>query len=215
MLPRGELMMTVHVIHKFAKVKEGSIVVDACNNNPDGEYADINPFLVGPCELYDNMASMTVENGWQYSKVYLEHCDFLSGTETGTGRTATVVSDRYWKWARAGWNNPVSVRYPMGKGRVPLFSLWKGEALDYIQARRKIYGPLFIKAVQNTDSFNRLRELASVSDVYIRDWDGWNMAKYGMSSLTDVLNCRTRKMGHAFFLKAVLDDDPVLELLDL
>jgi hypothetical protein len=209
--------MNVVVVHKFTKLAKDAIVIDACDNNPNGEFAGINPFLVGPCPLYDGLVSMTMENGWQYTKVYSEYAQFFSGTDPKTGNDRTIVlpSEQYWVWANRGWTNPISVRYPMGKGRAPLFCLWKGEHLGYVDSRKKIYGPLFVKAVRNTTSYARLEELAkSHPTIYIRDWDGWNMQKHKMSDLSDVLNCTTRKMGHAFFLKAMLENDKILDLLD-
>jgi len=40
----------------------------------------------------------TMENAWQYSKVYSEHAD-----EVGN------PTQKYWDWAKAGWENPKAV----------------------------------------------------------------------------------------------------------
>lgn len=146
-----------------------------------------------------------MENAWQYSKVYPEHAD-VNGKPTKA----------YWDWAIAGWNQEHSVRFPMGKGRVPLGCWWKGKMLGYIESRKTIYGPLFIKAAQNTESFKALQTLHdNCKQLYIRDWDGWDMSKHGMTSLTQVINNPKRKMGHGFFLKAMLENDSVLKLLEI
>lgn len=71
-----------------------------------------------------------MENAWQYAKVYKQH------THNGA-----PTSD-YWDWARAGWSNPSAVRFPMGRGAKPEYSLWDGQRLGYIEARKKIYAPL-------------------------------------------------------------------------
>jgi hypothetical protein len=200
-------MSKVTVIHKFTKVpaSQGVVVIDACINTPGGEWAGINPFLIGPCAMYDGHTAMVMENAWQYSKVYKEHAD-QHGNPT----------DRYWQWARAGWANPTSVRYPMGRGRAPLYCLWEGDRLGYVESRKRIYGPLFVRAAQQTESYARLREIHEECEhLYIRDWDGWNMQRHGMTSLTQIINQTRRKMGHGFFLKAMLDNDPVLDVCDM
>lgn len=74
---------------------------------------------------------MNMENAWQYAKVYKRH----------TSSLGNPTSD-YWVWARQGWSSRIANRYPMGKGSKPEYSLWNGEKLGYIDARRKIYAPL-------------------------------------------------------------------------
>jgi hypothetical protein len=73
-----------------------------------------------------------MENAWQYAKVYSCHTNPNSGAPT----------QEYWKWAREGWNNPSPVRFPMGRGAKPEYSLWDSQRLGYIEARKKIYAPL-------------------------------------------------------------------------
>ena len=76
--------------------------------------------LLGPVPLYSEMWSQNMENAWQYAKVYAQY---------------EFDMNAYWAWAQAGWNNPWAVRYPMGKGARPAYSLWAGDRLDYIAAR--------------------------------------------------------------------------------
>jgi len=146
-----------------------------------------------------------MENAWQFAKVYAVHLD-----------RDDQPTDAYWEWAQAGWANQRAERYPMGKGAVPRYSLWDGEHLDYIEARKKIYGPLYIQAVQRTAGWQHLLELyESSTELYLRDWDGWSMERHNMATLTDVLNNPFRKMGHAFVLKMLLESDPALGQLEL
>jgi hypothetical protein len=65
--------------------------------------------------------------------------------------------------------------------------------------------------VQRTDSYWALAELvAGGRDVTLLDYDGYDRQLTGMS-LTDMLNDLKKKMGHAFVLKALLMNDPVLQ----
>jgi len=207
----------VTVCHKWYSVpnqhQRGTVVIDATSSG--GWTADLSPFLIGPCRLYDTMTpehempfrieSLNMENLWQYAKVYQVHAD-----ENGN------PTQEYWAWAREGWANPRAVRYPMGKGARPLYSLWKGKKLGYIDARKQIYGPCYAEAVQRTEGWDELVRLYNESDhLFIRDWDGWLMDRHGCDTLSDVLNKTDRIMGHAFVLKMLLENDPALEQMEM
>jgi hypothetical protein len=165
----------------------------------------LSPFLLGPCALYDGYHSRTMENAWQYSKVYEEHIDPRS----------KEILPTYWHWARAGWLNPEAVRYPKGKGRAPEFSLWKNRRLKYIAARKAIYAPLYIKAVRETDAYKSLRTMYEHGHrLILLDYDAYDHIAEKMT-LNDVLNNPARKMGHAFVLAMLLQSDPCLDTLEL
>lgn len=165
--------------------------------------AGLSPFLIGPCKLYGRYRSLNMENGWQYSKVYKEHCD--SRGPTGD----------YFSWAIGGWAMSRANRYPMGKGRKPEYSWWDGRKLDYVAARKAIYGPLYAEAVQQTMAWERLQELYKAHDVLILlDYDAYDHRGLGMT-LTDVLNNPKKKMGHAFVLSMLLTRDKALKQMEL
>ena len=108
----------------------------------------------------------------------------------------------------------------MGKGAIPLYSYWDGEHLNYIQARKRIYGPLYANAVLGTSAWNQLYQtylsnstalMHAVThyqtiETVLRDYDGYNTD----DSLTTVLNNPYKKMGHAFVLKMLLTKDEAL-----
>ena len=201
----------VTVVHKWGKVidqdQSGVVVVDATSSS--GLSSDLSPFLIGPCKLYTvqgvELEAQNVENAWQFGKLYAHHAD-----ENGD------PTEAYWMWALTGFADKKAHRYPMGKGAVPLCSFWDGEKLSYIEARKKIYGPLYAEAVMKTAGWKMLVDsYNSVERLYIRDWDGWDMPKHGMNNLTEVLNNPRKKMGHAFVLKMLLENDPALEQMSL
>ncbi len=177
------------------------VVVNVCSNGHGWE-RDLSPFILGPCPLYAGHVSATMENGWQYTKVYRQHLD-----EEGH------PSPAYWEWAQEGWDNPRAVRYPMGRGARPEYSLWDGEKLDYISARKRIYGPVYRDAVQQTGGFAQLVGLYNNHDVIaLRDFDGYDHVARAQS-LTQVLNNPVKKMGHAFVLAMLLTQDAALQQL--
>lgn len=154
----------------------------------------LSPFFCGPVKLYGGYIAKNVENAWQFSKVYKVHIG-QDGDPT----------DEYFEWAKRGWNDNRAHRYPMGKGAKPEYSWWDGERLGYIEARKKIYVPLYARAVGKTEAYRKLRDLCKDEEnIYLWDFDGYDHDKLGMTMM-DVLDNPTRPMGHAFVLKRMLD----------
>lgn len=189
--------MPIKIIGPKNKVKipEDAIFINTTSHSKNWTRA-FSPFLLGPCELYGGLKSHNVENAWQFCKVYKEHID-----ENGN------PTEGYWKWAQEGWSSKRGIRYPMGKGAKPEYSFWDGYKLNYIEARKIIYVPLYYKAVKDTDAYKKLKELYKEGKLlYLWDFDGYDNEELGMS-LIDVLNCPDKTMGHAFVLARMLELD--------
>lgn len=190
----------VKVLSMYQTAPEGCVVVNCCTNSSSSIWQGLSPFIIGPCKLYADFESKNVENGWQFSKTYDIH----------VGQDG-LPTHEYFQWAQDGWNNPRGIRYPMGKGAKPAYSWWNGEKLGYIEARRKIYIPLYAKAVLKTDSWYMLKNLYEKEEqIALRDFDGYDHDELGWS-LTQVLNEPKKKCGHAFVLKMLLTKDEVLK----
>ncbi len=106
----------------------------------------------------------------------------------------------------------------MGKGKKPLYSWWDGKRYTYVEARKKIYVPLYARAVVNTNGFRYIQEMVEDKTdkrtLYLRDYDAYRHEEKGMT-LTDVLNCDTKKCGHAFVLMILLTRDEAILQCDL
>lgn len=195
-MPAEVLVLPIHKPAMYKDLKGLRVSTVAKNSG-------LSPFVIGPCRLWGGNISHNMENAWQYSKVYHEH---MNGDR---------IALRWIVWARMGWLNRRAVRYPMGKGAVPCFSFWEGQRLGYIEARKRIYGPLYVEAVETHLEFLALREAyRQEKRIILLDYDAYNHKKLGMS-LSDVLNCPERKMGHAFVLAMLLQQDPALEQMKL
>ncbi len=186
----------VRVINYRARVPAGGVVVNTTSRSAEEWSRGLSPFFLGPIELYNGYVAKTLEGAWQFSKAYQQH----------TSRDGSPTA-AYWEWARAGWDNDKSVRYPMGRGAVPKYSLWDGEHLGYIEARKQIYCQLYSAAVEETPAWDTLVELHAQCKLdgtllYLRDFDGY--AAY--DNYATVLNDPRKKMGHAFVLAMMLDD---------
>ena len=181
----------IRALFKFAKLPElidgqKRIVIDTTSNS--GDFRELSPFVLNapPAKNFENL--------WQFSKVYKKFIMPIDGYPDASG----------YKWRDIGYANPRAVRYPMGKGAIPEYSLWNGEKLGYIEARKRIYAPEYAKNVEKTDSFKRLYELYSSGvNIILLDYDAYDHDALGMS-LIDVINNPKRKMGHAFVLIMML-----------
>jgi hypothetical protein len=191
----------IRIAKMSEKIKEqdGQVIVNATSRAETIWEKSLSPFYLGPVDLYSNFSAKNVENAWEFAKIYKCHID-----ENGN------PNQKYWDWAKKGWDSTRAHRYPMGRGAIPEYSYWNWKKLSYVEARKKIYGPLYMKAVQGTEGYKRLEGIRDNEKVLVlRDFDGYNHDNVKMS-LTDVLNCNTRKMGHAFFLKILLTNDEAL-----
>lgn len=174
---------------------------DAINvTSRSAEGRGLSPFLLGPVKLYGDYTAKNVENGWQFSKVYEHHIK-----EDGEPHEA------YFQWATKGWSSLKAFRYPMGKGVYPAYSYWDGQKLTYVEARKKIYAPLYAGAVEHTDAFKKLKETYErEKEIWLWDFDGYDHLALNMT-YTDVMNCDARKMGHCFVLGMLLQNERVWE----
>lgn len=200
--------MSVKVISLFEKETDpNGIYVNTTSRAETDWQTDLSPFYLGPCELYGGFRAMKMENAWQYSKVYPE---FVG--EDGK------PTEAYYEWANEGWSNSRAVRYPMGKGKKPLYSVWADptKTYPYVEARKAIYIPLYARAVIKTKGFQVLldtyNDICSLKQgtLYLKDYDAYRHEEKGLT-LTDVVNNPNKKCGHAFVLMMLLTQDPILK----
>jgi len=150
----------------------------------------LSPFFLKPVDI----DATSVENVWQYSKVYKEHLNKKG--EPGK---------KYFEWRDAGFKNWRAVRYPMGKGAIPEYSLWEGEKLGYIDARKKIYIPVYSAAVLRSEAYKKLYELyKEVKHICLWDFDGYDYYNL-MIPLEKTIEITSRSMGHAFVIALLLE----------
>lgn len=186
-------MLFVESYKNRDRLPKDSIIIDTTSRSSNWTRG-LSPFVINGGKLYDNYYSKNVENLWQGAKVYKQF--------DNNG----VPTDDYFIWANKIWKSNYAYRYPMGKGAVALYSWWDGEKLTYVEARKKIYVPIYSRGVIETDAFRKLVELYKTTDkdIYLIDFDGYNHIKMN-KSLIDVLNDPKMKMGHAFVIFNLLN----------
>lgn len=172
---------------------EDSIVIDTTSRSNNWTKG-LSPFILPGGHLYGKYYAKNVENAWQASKVYLDFVDVNGDPKS-----------EYFEWAEKIWNSNYAYRYPMGKGAVPEYSWWDGEKLSYVEARKKIYIPIYQRNIIQSPAFRRLFELYKIEerDIYLIDFDGYNHVKLN-KSIDEVINDPKEKMGHAFVIYNLL-----------
>lgn len=189
--------MTIKIIGPLSggKIREGDGIINTTSRS-SGWSRGLSPFFIGPVKLYSVAPckeALKVENAWQYSKVYKQHDN---GWPTSF----------YFDWAKKGFENSIAVRYPMGKGAVPEYFYWNEEKLTYIEARRKIYIPLYKEAVSKTEAYKELKRIyKSRGEITLFCYDGYDHREFGFS-WEDVINHPKLSMGHGFVLAMMLED---------
>lgn len=184
--PKG----TIHVYHNRAKPPADAIVIDCTSWSKEPWSRAFSPFYLGPVEVtpYDEtLVSQNMENAWQFSKVF-------SGYED---------KEKYLEWAKKGFDSKKAIRYPIARGTHSLYHVHKGEKLNKVEARKKIYCPLYAYCVEKyaKDALDKLRDLyLEGKNIALLDFDGYS--KY--TSLKEVLNDPNKKMGQAFVLAMII-----------
>jgi hypothetical protein len=203
----GFMPATIRIVNMREKNLKGEVV--NTTSKAKGKWqTDLSPFELGPCDLYSHNGKMitarNMENAWQYAKVYKSFTNSSGDPDAA-----------YWGWAMAGWADPKPRRYPIKRGARPEYSWWEGERLGYIDARKRIYAPLFAEAVQKTAGWKHLETLYKTKSlITLRDYDGYDYTAMGRT-LTQVLNDPRKIMGHAFVLAMLLLEDVALEEIAL
>lgn len=184
-------MPTIHILNKFdTNPFPNAVEIDTTSK---GSFKDLSPFYLGPIITPDCCRCEIFENLWQYSKLYPEHA--LNDAPTTD----------FYCWRAKGFALTRANRYPMGKGAKPLYSVWLGQRLNYIDARLKIYIPYYVDLVRRTQSYALLYKWfhEEKRDLVLRDFDGYDYDAQGMT-LRDVTFYTRKSMGHAFVLAMML-----------
>ena len=169
----------------------------------------LSPFTLGPVYVWPGQTgvpSRNVENAWQFSKVY-------DGQADPDGNPTAV----HILWALRGWRNPEAVRYPKGRGAIPLYAAYRDARLGYIPSRLYIYVPSYVEGLATSPegraSFKRLRAeydaaQAAGGTLALFDFDGYGHVAAGLDFAGTLLNAR-KKGAHTFVLAALLEDQLV------
>jgi len=127
---------------------------------------------LGPYVLKDEKGRI-MENIWQFSKVYARVPEstqrysrwdnsivWQHPSEQHVSNNGELLPE-YFEWRKKGMNNQYPVRYPVGfshRGEC-LYAFWNNQKLDYVEARCKIYFPIYRKLVIEQEKYSKLKKL--------------------------------------------------------
>lgn len=193
---------------------------------------------LSPYVLKDEQGHL-LENVWQFSKVYRSveaqraslsryHPQVIvweHPAEKHFDAATDKPTHEYWEWRNKGLCNPFAVRYPNGfHGRKKcLFSIWEGERLDYIAARKRIYCGEYARLAPATEAFQTLHDMVQRGQsLQIVEVDGPDpslkyppydqISRENPSMLMTEETCRLlinderKPFGHGFVIAALLLD---------
>jgi hypothetical protein len=169
---------------------------------PSTAYGPLSPY-----SLKDENGCI-MENIWQFSKVYskvpacIQRYSRYNQMIIWNHPTEIHINDngaltlRYFMWRAKGMFNKYAVRYPVGYNKAVRssckfsYNTDPNNKLNYIQARKRIYLPLYNKLVQNHSLFKHLKMLlTSGKNLLIVEVDGpreesieYYKEKYGVES---------------------------------
>ena len=174
---------------------------------------------IGPYCL-KNEQGQILENVWQFSKIYEKvpysrRCksryDFTVIWEhpAETHMINGFPTPEYWNWRNKGMNAQEAIRYPVGFNhrKECLACLWetepgKWEYLNYLEARKKIYWPIYRDSVKKHQEFYKLKQmLQEGKNLLIIEVDG----PKNNSDITNCINNDTVLINKDI-LKIVLND---------
>jgi hypothetical protein len=171
--------------------EEKNLLTDVSRNSTSWTRL-LSPEHLGPVNLYACYKAATVENGYQYTKVFNENIGALG-----------LPTKEYIDWAEKGWKSTKVDE--ILKEKEPLFYYWHGKKYNKLDARRFIFIPLYTQVVMQDDSaLERLKRQYYKKDkkIVLYDDSGYDSDALGMS-YQDVIKSE-RPFSHAFILAWLL-----------
>ena len=190
------------VLNPSEEAPRGAVEIDVTSRSETWSRG-LSPFILPGGKTWTGDWAENVENLWQYSKVYQCHVDKDKNP-----------NEEWFQWSKEGWANTRAMRYPMGKGAIPLYSYWDGKKYGYLEAKEKLYTKMYFRSVKNTLEFEKLKTLYKDCkdnnvDLVLRDFDAYNHVNSHFT-FQQVMKHTKRKFGHgfvlAFMLAGILDE---------
>lgn len=134
------------------------------------KYGDLGPYCL------KNDKEQIMENVWQFSKVYENVPDVCKAQNDGTiiwkypaeiHISNNEITPEYFNWREKGMNNKYYIRYPVGREHRHKckFAIKENNIeekqirLNYIEARKELYFPLYTELVEKQKKYKELKTL--------------------------------------------------------
>ena len=179
--------------------KDGFERINVCSS-AQGWSKAFSPFVLGPIEVptgtgTKRLIARKFENLWQQSKVY--------PSEVGQNGEPT---DAFFARRNKAWDSSQGMRYVKIKGKSMKgqrfeYIWWQGKHLSYLEGRREIYMRYYVKEVQKTGAWEKLKKMHdSGENLLIVGFDGRDFG----DSLEQAFKDETKPFGHELVLCGML-----------
>lgn len=170
------------------------IDVDVTSHSKDKLGRQFSPFVLGDVCVESGLWASSVENAWQYSKVFPEHTD-LDGNPT----------DAWFAWRQEGLERDHPVHSPMGKGAQHLYWYHNGKKLNAREAREKLFKPWYMELAKNTDAWDWLVDKYKQGKrILMRDFKSIDHVAE-QRTFTECLSEPTIQLCHGYLLAEALE----------
>ena len=198
---------SVHVCSPKDVPPEGALMLSVSSRapvlNPQG-WKDL--WLLSPFSVVEGgvrvpglkeARSQTVENAWQFLKIWPDEDAWDCDT------------------AMAAFQSTCAIRYPRGRTTKAIGAYWGGYGakvgmhIGYVEARKRIYVPLYRELLDKPDRaplIDLLREVASKQTLWIWDFDSYDINRCGMSDLIEAIDYEPRPFAHAFLVALAIQN---------
>lgn len=223
------------------------VVINLTSRNPDRNFSrQVSPFFVGPVTGPDGASSDSLEVFWQVGKVFPHHDDNGQPSSTYFEYRNDMYSKKQGEIPKPIMRHPYH-EFGYEADDMLYWALWNPEngeyeRLSYLEARKKVYVPMYARLVADSDAFKWMKSLLDEGKkIALLDFDGFNYYCEEAMKIryrAYVLKCKKEKrpilksekdftdikdmksavgfahtpVGHAFVVKALLQGD--LEVID-
>eukprot|EP01080_Neovahlkampfia_damariscottae_P009052 gene9052-1149_t len=222
----------------YAEAPEGFIVLPIISRGKK-PYNQLSPFFLGPYkDEHSGLTCEIFENLWQFSKVYekiskhqvKKKIDGVQKTlwkqqeefhAKKNSKDEWEIKKEWFEWRKKGFECKYPLRHPNGtsKNGLPIFSYFNGEFLSYIDARKKIYLPIYKELVRKETVYSDIFEqVKKGQNILLIDVDGPSVEKYpngiemSLKKIHEFIENPKLIFGHGFACACALLED--LESLD-
>lgn len=158
------------VIEGYNKINVSSM------STTKNKFRNLSPMLIGPIQIQEkdkegvskNYQVGSFERYWQAGKIY--HKELVDNILLNK-----FYEERDKMYALTKENkNKRRRKYPKASHGVPISSIYNGIVMDYITSRKKVYVPMYIELIKNTEEYKLLlQKVNSGENIFIVGPDGW------------------------------------------
>lgn len=186
------------------------MAVNVCSSST-GWSKGLSPMILGPVE----------HNEKDYNGSLLPTATCIENLHQGVKGYDIDLDDKgnllpsYYERKHRIFTSKKGIRHPVpninkeGNKSMCLFSFVNGERLTYMEARKKVYCPLYAKMVVKSEAFARLSHMMNKGyNILLLDYDGYPVDS---TTLEAAFNDISRPFGHGHVLYCILTNDRVWE----